>query len=200
MSKLIPRLSAAEMAPELAEMLRPRVERLGYLGEFFQCSGHQPQALMSFLSWTEDLKEALPDSLTELVALTVASWMGNAYERVQHERLALKLGLTEPWLRDVLSLSPGKGESSALTETDKLVQKLVLAVVARNGRGTQAELAAVTRVTGHAQAVAILMLTGRYMTHALMVNALDLAPPVSSPLEGSPVRPGQPLWISEAEV
>ena len=28
----------------------------------------------------------------------------------------------------------------------------------------------------------VLMLIGRYVTHALMANALDLAPPVPSPL------------------
>src|SRR5205823_5487838 len=80
------------------------VERLNYLGEFFQCTGHQPRALMSFYMLTEDLKETLPDSLTELVALTIAAKMRNAYERVQHERLALKLGFGEEWVREVLSL------------------------------------------------------------------------------------------------
>src|SRR5919202_6512700 len=101
MSKLIPRLSTEELDPRLAEMLRPKVERLKYLGEFFQCTGHQPEALMSFYKLTEDLKEALPDNLTELVALSCATFMGNAYERVQHERLALKLGFTEAWVREV---------------------------------------------------------------------------------------------------
>src|SRR5919204_5927359 len=99
MSRLIPRLPAAEMAPELAEMLRPRIERLGYLGEFFQCAAHQPRALISFQQFTEDLKRALPDNLTEVVALSVAAIMENAYERIQHERLSLKLGFGEPWVR-----------------------------------------------------------------------------------------------------
>src|SRR5215813_8037256 len=102
MSALIPRLSFAELEPQLAELLRPKVERLNYLGEFFQCTAHQPRALMSFYKLTEDLKEALPDNLTELVALTIASKMGNAYERVQHERLALKLGFSEDWVREVI--------------------------------------------------------------------------------------------------
>ena len=61
MSKLIPRLSDAELDPQLRETLRPKVERLKYLGEFFQCAAHQPQALISFHKLTEDLKEALPD-------------------------------------------------------------------------------------------------------------------------------------------
>src|SRR5216683_6322487 len=104
MSELIPRLSFSELDPQLAELLRPKVERLNYLGEFFQFTGHQPRALISFYTLTEDLKEALPDNLTELVALTIAAKMNNAYERVQHERLSLKLGLTEAWVREVESL------------------------------------------------------------------------------------------------
>src|SRR5258708_29808144 len=108
MSAVIPRLSMAELDPDLAELLRPKVERLNYLGEFFQFTGHQPRALISFYTLTEDLKKALPDNLTELVALTVATLMDNAYERVQHERLALKLGLSGAWIREVLSLQTSK--------------------------------------------------------------------------------------------
>ncbi len=52
MPELIPRLPPWEMPPELVEMLRPRVERLGYLGEFFQCAAQQPRALMSFMRRT----------------------------------------------------------------------------------------------------------------------------------------------------
>src|SRR5712664_2617612 len=116
MSALIPRLSMAELDPDLAELLRPKVERLKYLGEFFQCTGHQPAALISFYTLTEDLKKALPDNLTELVALTIATKMNNAYERVQHERLSLKLGFSEAWVGAVISLKT-KGVSE-LSETE----------------------------------------------------------------------------------
>src|ERR1700704_1075836 len=110
MSASIPRLSITDLDPDLAELLRPKVERLNYLGEFFQCTGHQPRALISFYALTEDLKKALPDNLTELVALTIATKMNNTYERVQHERLSLKLGLSEEWIREVISLlSEGQG-------------------------------------------------------------------------------------------
>lgn len=181
MSELIPKLSQEEMAPELASMLRPRVERLGYLGEFFRCTAHQPKALMSFLTFTEDLKKALPDKLTEIVALTVASVTNNAYERVQHERLSLKLGFGETWVRSVLALNPAK--TNPLSAEEAAVQRLALAVVERKGHGTGPEFEAVIRAIGHEQAIAVLMLIGRYMTHALIVNTLDLAPPVPSPLE-----------------
>ena len=182
MSKLIPRLSYAELEPALAEALRPKVERLGYLGEFFQCAAHQPRALTSFHRLTEDLKEALPDNLTEVVALSVAELMGNAYERVQHERLALKLGFGETWVREVLSLKAEPG--GVLSEAERLTQRLALAVVEQRGHDTTDELEAVVEAVGHEQAVGVLLLTGRYVMHALVANCLALEPPVSSPLAG----------------
>ena len=180
MSKLIPRLSMNELDPQLAELLRPKVARLNYLGEFFQCTGHQPRALISFCRLTEDLKEALPDNVTELVALTIATLMDNPYERVQHERLSLKLGLSEAWIREVSSLRMESG--SQLSEKELLVQKLALAVMNRRGHDTQSELDAVIESLGHKQAVAVLMLIGRYVMHALIANSLALKPPVASPL------------------
>ena len=180
MSDLIPRLSMAELEPQLAELLRPKVERLNYLGEFFQCTGHQPEALISFFTLTEDLKKALPDNLTELVALTIATRMDNAYERVQHERLSLKLGFSREWLREVESLETRT--ESQLSPTELRVQQLAIAIIDRQGHGTKDELEEVIRDIGHKRAVAILMLIGRYVMHALIANSLELEPPVSSPL------------------
>src|SRR6266850_8073817 len=181
MSASIPRLSITDLDPDLAELLRPKVERLNYLGEFFQCTGHQPRALISFYTLTEDLKEALPDNLTELVALTIATRLNNAYERVQHERLSLKLGFSEAWLREVTSLVTTR--EGNLSETEIVVQKLALAVVERGGQDTGMELEEVVKAIGHEQGVAVLMLIGRYVMHAMIANSLALKPPVSSPLE-----------------
>ena len=175
MSDQIPRLSAKELPPALASFLRPRVERLGYLGEFFQCTAHQPEALLSFLEFTEHLKHALPNNLTEAVALSIAVLMDNTYERVQHERLSLNLGFSEEWLREVLSLAADGHR--ILSEQERAVQQLVISVVHRRGRNTTPELEAVTRIIGPAQTIAVLMLIGRYMSHALIVNTLNLAPP-----------------------
>ena len=181
MSDLIPRLSFSELDPQLAEMLRPKVERLNYLGEFFQCTGHQPRALISFYSLTEDLKDALPDNITELVALTVAAKMRNSYERVQHERLTLKLGFGEEWLREVLSLEAN--DRSRLSPEELLVQRFCIAVLDRDGQETTAEFESVIEAIGYKDAVAVLMLIGRYAMHALIANSLALAPPVTSPLD-----------------
>jgi alkylhydroperoxidase family enzyme len=181
MSDLIPRLSREKLHPELEAFLQPRIERLGYLGEFFQCTAHQPEALLSFLEFTDHLKHALPNNLTEVVSLTVAQLMNNRYERVQHERLSLKLGFGEDWLREVLSLfADGGGQ---LSEQEVLVQRLVVAAINRKGHGVTPELEAVVRSLGPAMTIAILMLVGRYVSHALIANALNLAAPVPSPLE-----------------
>jgi len=180
MSASIPRLSITDLDPDLAELLRPKVERLNYLGEFFQCTGHQPRALISFYTLTEDLKKALPDNLTELVALTIAAKMNNAYERVQHERLSLKLGLSEAWVREVVSLLSNRGGN--LSETELVVRKFVLAVIERGGHETGAELEEVVKAIGHEKGIGVLMLIGRYVMHALIANSLALKPPVTSPL------------------
>lgn len=178
----MPRLGLDQMDAELAEMLRPRVERLGYLGEFFQCTANSPEPLKHFYRLTESLKKALPDRLTEVVALTVAAQAQNNYERVQHERLSLKLGFGEPWVRDVLRRHPRASDSS-LTEAEGAVQELTLAVLKNHGRGVSTECESVIAAIGPAQAIAVLILIGRYVTHAQIVNALELEPPVASPLE-----------------
>src|SRR5437870_9633349 len=183
MSDLIPRLSFSELNPQLAEMLRPKVKRLNYLGEFFHCTGHQPRALMSFYSLTEDLKDALPDNITELVALTVAAKMRNSYERVQHERLALKLGFSEDWVREVLALE--EKDRGRISPEELMVQRFCLAVLRRDGHETGAEFESVIKAIGHKDAVAVLMLIGRYVMHALIANSLALEPPVTSPLDSA---------------
>ncbi len=183
---MIPRLDPEELTPDVADMLRPRVERLGYLGEFFRCAAHQPAALLSFMAFTEDLKRALPDRVTETVALTVSTELDNAYERHQHERLCLKLGLGDAWIRVVEARDPHRGPErparQELSDIERRVQELTLAVLRRHGKNTTGELEALVEAIGHVQAVAVLMLIGRYVTHALIVNTLDLAPPVTSPL------------------
>jgi alkylhydroperoxidase family enzyme len=179
MSSSIPRISPEQLPPELASFLKPRVERLGYLGEFFQCTAHQPEALLSFLELAEHLKHALPGNLTEVVSLTTAKLMDNAYERVQHERLSLKLGFSAEWILGILRVTPDAALELSVEERE--VQRLAIAVVERNGHHAKVELETVIRLIGVPKTIAVLMLVGRYMSHAVIVNALNLAPPVSSP-------------------
>ncbi|MFQ6016969.1 MAG: carboxymuconolactone decarboxylase family protein [Kiloniellaceae bacterium] len=181
MTAKIPRLEFEDLEPALAEALKPRVKRLGYLGEFFKCTGHQPAALLSFIEFTENSKKGLPDRLVELVALTVATAMGNAYERNQHERLSVRLGFGRDWVQAVEALDPDSG--GELAEAERVIQRLVIAMVERSGHGVEPELAAAVDAVGHKRAIAVMMVVGRYVTHALFVNALALSPPVPSIFE-----------------
>lgn len=177
----IPRLELEELEPALAAVLGPRVRRLGYLGEFFRCAGHQPRALGAFVEFTEALRQALPDRLTELVALTAAGALGNDYERNQHERLARRLGMSRGWVAAVHERDPAR--AAELTEDERVVQRLVLALIETKGHGIEAEVEAVRARLGDAATVAVLLLAGRYVAHALFVNALGIAPPVPSIFE-----------------
>ena len=173
-----------DFTPRLQDLLRPRVERLGYLGEFFRVSAAQPDALAAFVEYTEALKDALPPELTEVIALTVAGRTGNAYERCQHERLCLALGMEAPWIVDVLSLSPGR--ATLLSHRERAVQALALAIVESLATAGSArvddELAAVAAELPADEAVAVLMSVGRYLADSAIVQALHLVPPVDSPL------------------
>ena len=182
MSTRIPRLEMEQLAPEVQQTLAARVKRLGYLGEFFKCSGHNPEVLISFMEMTEALKHALPDRLTETGSLTVAALMNNDYERNQHERLSQKLGFGREWIAAVNRLAPGA--PGPLSEEERAVQRLAIAVVKRRGHDVTSELEAAIDCIGPAQAMAVLFLIGRYVMHAYVVNALNLAPPVPSIFAG----------------
>ena len=106
---LLTRLAFEQLTPDLQSALAPRVERLGYLGDFFQHAAHAPDVLLHFVRMTEALKKALPDRLTETVALTIAVKSGNDYEKNQHERLSEKLGFSRDWIKaiDKRLLPPG---------------------------------------------------------------------------------------------
>lgn len=181
MSQRVSRLTFDELAPQVQDVLRARVERLGYLGEFFRCAGHQPDVLTPFMEMTENLKKVLPDRLTETGALTVATMMDNQYERHQHERLSQKLGFGGAWVAAVEQVSPDTAPEMSADE--RAVQRLIIAMVERHGRGVSAELETAIDSIGVDQTIAVMFLAGRYITHALIVNSLELAPPVPSIFE-----------------
>ncbi len=178
MSDRIPRLSYAEMPPEIAAALRPKYQRLGYLGEFFAATAHQPHALKAFIDFTEFAKGELDMRLVELVALTVATMKNVAYEKNQHERLSYRLGYGRDWVADVEQLSPDGAAS--LDETERCVQRFLIAAVAHDGEGTEPLLNEIVARLGVAQAVAVLFVLGRYVSHAIIVNSLGIEAPVSS--------------------
>ncbi|MHB8528592.1 MAG: hypothetical protein ACYC8V_03660 [Caulobacteraceae bacterium] len=176
----LPRIPFERLPEKLKGELRSKYDRLGYLGEFFQVAAHQPEALFHFNRFTEALKEALPQNLVELLALTLSRWSGNDYERVQHERLALKLGFAEDWVRDVERLEPDT--VSRLTEEERAVQALALAMAKTQGHGAQEAAASCRSLMEPDRLVAVMLTVGRYLAHSAISNTLRFVPPVASPL------------------
>jgi len=173
------RLSFDQLTPDLRALLAPRVERLGYLGEFYSVADHQPEVLAHFYRFTEALKDALPWRLTEVVALTVAARAGNAYERVQHERLALKLGMDAVTAR---ALTRGEAEAAAgLDSAEKAAARLAREMVDSLGQTAADALSELAESTDEEIAVGCALLAGRYLAHAAISNAFGLLPPVDSP-------------------
>lgn len=177
----LPRLEFEQLEAGLASYLDARVKRLGYLGEFFKCAGHQPHALVAFMEFTEASKADLPKSLIEVIALTVAGSMGSAYERNQHERLSIRLGFGRDWVAAVNLLAPE--DQSILDRGERAVQRLVLTILDSKGQSAKAQFEAVVEDLGPEQAMAVLLVAGRYVVHALVVNTLQLVPPVPSIFE-----------------
>lgn len=178
-SPAVPPISYEELPAELADLLRPRYERLGYLGGFFQCAAHQPETLAGFIMFSEAAKDGLPENLVELIAITAAKVLDNPYEANQHERLAVRLGLGRDWVGKVEALSP---ERSRLSPSETLVQRYVLAAVPSCGRGADVAplVAELVDQLGVAAGVAVLLLAARYLAHSLVVNSLGVEPPVPS--------------------
>jgi hypothetical protein len=168
--------------PELLQKrLSPRVARLGYLGEFFQVAAHQPDALSHFIDFTEALKGAIDWRLTETIALTVASRTENRYERVQHEHLALRWGMSSA---EVKALVDREVKESGLFEAgEELAANLAEEVVAGQGSSCAETFEALAAVVGDDVAVGCLMIATRYLAHATMSNTWGVAAPVDSPLE-----------------
>jgi hypothetical protein len=85
------------------------------------------EALSAFIDFTEAGKGALDDRLAEVVALTVARWMDNSYERHQHERLSMRLGFGRDWVEGVNQLKPDG--APGLEPEERRLQRLVLGPV-----------------------------------------------------------------------
>lgn len=181
MSTQIPRLGFEQLPPVIAEALRSKYQRLGYLGEFFAATAHQPEALKAFIDFTDLSKGELDMRVVELIALTVAAMKNVAYEKHQHERLSVKLGYGRDWVAAVERLAPET--EAALSDLERCVQRFVIAAVGNDGLGTSELLDQVVAALGVAGAVAVLFVMGRYTTHAIIVNSLGIGAPVPSIFE-----------------
>ena len=174
----IPRLGLDAVDPAVRDLLGPTVERLGYFGEFFQVAAHVPGAIPAFMQYTGAVKAPLADAHNEVLALTVCGALEADYERIQHERLAKRLGFPLEWI----AAASGRAGShaSALEDDERKLQALALAMVSTHGLRCGDELRAVVDALGPEKAVAALLQVSRFVTIALMCNALSLTLPVAS--------------------
>jgi alkylhydroperoxidase family enzyme len=163
----------------LRERLAPRVERLGYLGDFFTHAAHQPDALLHFYDFTESLKAVIPERIVEIIALTVAADTDAEYERVQHERLALMIGMDAI---EVQALAAGAlHRFPSFSPAERAAHVLATCVTKRWGHGCGPAFLRLKRLIGEPVAVACLLLAGRYVAHATVANVWGLLAPVPSP-------------------
>ena len=174
----IARLTAEQLDPALRDLLQPTVDRLGYLGEFFAVAGHVPGAVPAFMQYTGAVKAPLSDRQNETLALTVCAALGADYERIQHERLSRRLEMSDAWI----AAAEGRegAVAATLADDESLLRTLALAMLARNGNGCAAEIEAVAKAIGPPKAVAALLQITRFVTIAMLCNALQLTPPVPS--------------------
>jgi alkylhydroperoxidase family enzyme len=183
----IPRLQHEDLDASLKELLKPTVDRLGYLGEFFQVAAHVPNAVPAFMQYTGAVKAPLADAHNEVLALTVCGMLEADYERIQHERLARRLGFGLEWIAAACG-RPGASVSH-LKEDERALQALAQAVVTSQGLRCKPELEPVVRLLGPQKAVAALLQISRFVGIALLCNSLSLTLPVASVFDETPAPP-----------
>lgn len=180
----IRRMQYEELDPSLQTLLKPTVDRLGYLGEYFQVAGQVPGAVPAFMQYTGAVKAPLADAHNEVLALAVCRMLEADYEMIQHERLARRFGLSLEW---IAAAEAREGSNpSALNEEERALQALAQAAVASHGLRCKSELQVVVAKLGPQRAVAAMLQISRFVGIALMCNALEMALPVQSVFDEDP--------------
>lgn len=177
-------LTLDEVDPKLREMLQPTVDRLGYFGDFFRYAGHAPAVLTGFMQYSGVLKGALPDDLNEVIALTVCTKLDFAYERIQHERLSLKLGLDRAWIATLV----GRSDQTVLTAAQTHARALAVAIIADELGEAREALDALAAETGGAVAMAALFQVARFRDVCSIGRLLDMRLPVASIFSDEPLE------------
>ena len=175
-------LTLEEMTPELREVIEPRVQRLGYLGDFFRYTGHQPQALRAALEYAGVLRQAVPPRLAEIIVLTVSARTRNRYEQVQHEPLAARAGLSHVEIRALVSGAVSACQSFDLA--DRAAADLAEAAAEGDRQASIHALAALCEHTSAEVGIGALMMAGHYLGFSFVANALPLTLPVESSVSG----------------
>lgn len=172
------RLSLDEIEPALRTELEPTVAKIGYFGEFFQVFGTVPGAISAFLGYTKAVKAPLTDNENEVLALAVCAVMGDSYERIQHERLSVRLGLSTAWI--AAAEGRERADISLLRPEEVALRKLALAIVSSHGKSCRPAVAEAVSMLGAQKTAAALLQVTRFMGIATLCNALEMSVPVPS--------------------
>lgn len=165
-----------DLDPAIAGPIRAASERLGYYGEMFQYLANGPAALAAFLSYSGALRPTLDPALSELIALTVCTRMDFAYERIQHERLAINLGLSRAWIAALVE----QGPDEVLTAGERAARALAIGLVDGRYADARSAFPQVAAAYDAEQAVAALFQITRFIDVCRMGLLLEAELPVPS--------------------
>lgn len=169
-------LALEDMPQSLQEVLRPISERVGYLGRFFQYTGHAPGVLKQFMAYTSELRSIIPPDINELIALTVCARLNFVYERNQHEQLASRLGLSRDWIASLTN----RQSLASLPESHRNVHALVLAVLDDDISAARGNLIPFISQVGPEIAMAALFQITRFSAICSLGSLLSVEPQANS--------------------
>ncbi len=163
-------LDFTEIDNGLQALLQPTVERLGYFGDFFRYGAHAPSVLTGFMGFSGALKAALPDDVNEALALTVCTTLDFPYERIQHERLAEKLGLDRGWIAAMV----GRPSEAEITPLQQAARDAALAMIEGRHETARAAAERIAALTSPSVAIAALFQATRFMQVCALGRTLDM--------------------------
>ncbi|GAC1382657.1 MULTISPECIES: carboxymuconolactone decarboxylase family protein [Actinomycetes] len=171
------RLTFEELPAAAREAVRPRYERLGYLGEVFSLVGNSESSLLALLAFADGAGQPATPVQREVVALAVSQVNRALSELYQHEQRALKVGMSIEDVAAVESLDPAHPDLDA---DAAVVLRLAVATARGDWTAARDALAAAGERFGDEVAAALLMQTGYYVMANAVGHVLDLTPPVPS--------------------
>jgi Carboxymuconolactone decarboxylase family len=180
-SETFPRVVRETLPEPLSAHLGAIEKRLGYLNELFLLQSHVPASVESFMAYTQAVKAPLSDRQNELVALAACAVLHAEAELIQHERLALRLGLDKAFV----AAAEGRegADAAALTPDEHLLRSVVCELIQNMGRGCEPALARLAGAIGAGPAMAVLLQSTRFIMIGVWGHVFEVKLPVPSIFE-----------------
>jgi 4-carboxymuconolactone decarboxylase len=169
--RLVP-VTEEQIPQKTLDALAPYRDSHGDIYAIWRTLARHPEALRRFIVFSNHVlgKNALPTRWRELVILRVAYLTKADYEWGQHVRIGREAGLTDPEVSAIIS-----GDWSALADQEvallEATDELVL-----NHKLSDGSWARFRSQLTDEQIIDALYTVGQYLTVALIVNALHIAP------------------------